>query len=48
MTNIQDLHQQWLCDPEYRDEFDRLSHEFAVVQAETAARLRAESTQTEE
>ena len=48
MAKIQDLHKQWLCNPEYRDEFDRLGNEFEVVQAETVARLCVESTQAEE
>lgn len=47
MTKIQDLHKQWLSDPEYREEFDRLGEEFAVAQALSEARVSAGLTQSE-
>ena len=47
MTRIRDLHTQWLKDPEYRAEYERLAPEFGLTQTLIEARLRAGLTQAE-
>ena len=47
MTNISDLHQQWLNDPEYQAAYEAQRSEFEVASAIIAARTSANLTQQE-
>ncbi len=47
MSNVADLHEKWLKDPEYRAAYDRLGTEFEVARALIEARGRAGLTQSE-
>jgi ribosome-binding protein aMBF1 (putative translation factor) len=47
MTRIRELHEQWMDDPEYRAEYERLAPEFELAQALIEARTRAGLTQEE-
>jgi ribosome-binding protein aMBF1 (putative translation factor) len=47
MTNISDLHQQWLNDPEYLAAYEAQRSEFEVASAIIAARTSANLTQQE-
>ena len=47
MSNVADLHEKWLKDPEYRAAYDRLDTEFEVARALIEARGRAGLTQSE-
>ena len=47
MTKISDLHQKWLSDPDYREEYDALEEEFSLAANLIQARTRAGLTQTE-
>jgi ribosome-binding protein aMBF1 (putative translation factor) len=44
---VDDLHKDWMKDPEYRREYEALGEEFALVAALIAARTRAGLTQEE-
>ena len=45
MTNIRDLHAEWMKDPGYRAEYDALEGEFALASALIRARADAGLTQ---
>jgi ribosome-binding protein aMBF1 (putative translation factor) len=45
MTLTSELHEKWLRDPEYRQEFEALEPEFALVREVIGARVRAGLTQ---
>lgn len=45
MTNMRDLHEKWMKNPEYRKEYDALEEEFGVIQALIEARVSAGLTQ---
>jgi transcriptional regulator with XRE-family HTH domain len=45
MTNMRDLHEKWMKDPEYRREYEALEEEFTLMQALIAARVNAGLTQ---
>ena len=47
MTRIEDLHQEWMADPAYREAYDAMEDEFALAQAMIDARARAGLTQSE-
>ena len=47
MTQITDLHQQWLKTPAYQEAYAALETEFALASAVIAARTRAGLTQAE-
>jgi transcriptional regulator with XRE-family HTH domain len=47
MSKIRDLHAEWMKDPEYREEYDALEEEFALVHAMIEARAKAGLTQEE-
>jgi transcriptional regulator with XRE-family HTH domain len=47
MTRIRHLHEQWMTNPEYRAEYERLGPEFELAQALIEARTRAGLTQEE-
>ena len=47
MTKVRDLHAEWMTDPEYRIEYERLGPEFALAQALIEARTQAGLTQEE-
>jgi hypothetical protein len=47
MTRLRDLHQRWLKDPEYREEYERLGPEFELARALIEARSRAGLTQAQ-
>ncbi|MDD5580052.1 MAG: helix-turn-helix transcriptional regulator [Methylobacter sp.] len=47
MTKINDLHNHWLHDPDYRAAYDSLEDEFALAAALIEARSRAGLTQGE-
>ena len=47
MSNVADLHEKWLKDPEYRAAYDSLGPEFEVARAPIGARSRAGLTQSE-
>ena len=42
---VDDLHKNWLKDPEYRREYEKLGEEFSLVTALIEARTRAGLTQ---
>jgi transcriptional regulator with XRE-family HTH domain len=47
MTRVRDLHEQWSNDPEYMEEYERLSTEFELAKAIIEARTKAGLTQEE-
>lgn len=47
MTRLRDLHEKWLKEPEYREEFERLGPEFELARALIEARAAAGLTQAE-
>ncbi len=47
MTRIRELHEQWMTNPEYRGEYERLGPEFELAQALIEARTSAGLTQEE-
>ena len=47
MTRLRELHNRWLENAEYRDEFERLDPEFQLARAVIAARTRAGLTQVQ-
>ena len=47
MTKINDLHAQWMHDPEYRAAYDALEDEFMLAATLIEARVRAGLTQGE-
>jgi ribosome-binding protein aMBF1 (putative translation factor) len=47
MTKIRDLHQKWLKDPDYREEYEALEEEFALAAEVAKARNRAGLSQAE-
>ena len=47
MTKINDLHAQWMHDPEYRAAYDALDDEFMLAATLIEARVRAGLTQGE-
>ena len=47
MTKINDLHAQWMNDPEYRAAYDALEDEFMLAATLIEARVRAGLTQGE-
>jgi ribosome-binding protein aMBF1 (putative translation factor) len=46
-TSLDDLHQRWLDDPEYKDAYDALEEEFSLAAALIEARTRAGLSQEE-
>lgn len=47
MTKLKDLHDKWMSDPAYADEYTALEEEFSLAQAIAQARLMAGLTQEE-
>jgi ribosome-binding protein aMBF1 (putative translation factor) len=47
MTRLRELHERWLQDPEYRQEYERLGPEFELARALIEARARAGLTQAQ-
>lgn len=47
MTRVKDLHEQWINDPEYREEYDKLSTEFELAKSIIETRTNAGLTQEE-
>jgi transcriptional regulator with XRE-family HTH domain len=47
MTRIHKLHEQWMTDPEYRAEYERLAPEFELAQSLIETRTQAGLTQEE-
>lgn len=47
MTRIRELHEQWMTNPEYQAEYERLAPEFELAQALIEARTKAGLTQEE-
>ena len=47
MTRMRELHEQWMTNPEYRAEYERLGPEFELAQALIEARTSAGLTQEE-
>jgi transcriptional regulator with XRE-family HTH domain len=47
MTRVRDLHAEWMKDPEYQAEYERLGLEFALAHALIEARTKAGLTQEE-
>ena len=45
MTLVSELHEKWLGDPEYREAYDELEPEYALVREVIGARVRAGLTQ---
>ncbi len=45
MTKLDDLHEQWMKEPDYRQAYDALEDEFALAGALIKARAAAEMTQ---
>ena len=46
-TSLDDLHQRWLDDPEYKDAYDALEEEWSLATALIEARTRAGLSQEE-
>ena len=46
-TSLDDLHERWLDDPEYKDAYDALEEEFSLAAALIEARTRAGLSQEE-
>ena len=47
MTKVSELHEKWLSDPAYRQEYEALEEEFSLAQCLIEARTRAGLTQAE-
>ncbi len=47
MSKVSDLHQEWMKEPEYRQEFEVLEEEFRLADAIIGARVKAGLTQGE-
>ncbi len=47
MTKIDQLHQQWLKEPEYKTAYEEMAKEFEIASAIIAARTQAGLTQEE-
>ena len=47
MTKVNDLHEKWCADADYREAFDRLGPEFELSRYLIEARTRARLTQAE-
>ncbi len=47
MTDVDELHAEWMRDPEYREACERLAPEFEIVGALVKARAHAGLTQAE-
>ena len=47
MTKVNDLHEKWSADADYREAFDRLGPEFELSRCLIEARTRARLTQAE-
>ena len=47
MSRLRDLHEKWLDEPAYREEYERLGPEFELVRALIEARAGAGLTQAE-
>ena len=47
MTKIDQLHQQWLKEPEYKTAYEEMAQEFEIASAIIAARTQAGLTQEE-
>jgi ribosome-binding protein aMBF1 (putative translation factor) len=47
MTNVSELHEKWLSDPGYREEYEALEEEFSLAGNLIEARTRACLTQAE-
>jgi ribosome-binding protein aMBF1 (putative translation factor) len=47
VSRLRDLHEKWLEEPEYREEYERLGPEFELARALIAARMAAGLTQAE-
>jgi len=47
MTKLRKLHEGWLQDPEYRQQYERLGPEFEMARALIGARARAGLTQAQ-
>lgn len=47
MSRLRDLHEKWLNEPEYREEYERLGPEFELARALIGARAAAGLTQAE-
>jgi ribosome-binding protein aMBF1 (putative translation factor) len=45
MTQVRDLHEQWMQDPAYRNVYEQLEPEFALARALIEARTKAGLTQ---
>ncbi len=45
MTEVRDLHEQWMQDPAYHDAYEQLEPEFALARAMIEARTNAGLTQ---
>jgi ribosome-binding protein aMBF1 (putative translation factor) len=45
MTQVRDLHEQWMQDPAYRDAYEQLEPEFALARVLIEARTKAGLTQ---
>ena len=46
-TRVDDLHNQWMKDPDYRREYEALDEEFSLTAAMIEARSRAGMTQAQ-
>jgi len=47
MTRLRDLHEKWLSEPGYREEYERLAPEFGLARALVEARAASGLTQAE-
>lgn len=47
MTEVRQLHQKWMNEPEYREAYEQLGAEFELAQALIEARTQAGLTQAE-
>jgi ribosome-binding protein aMBF1 (putative translation factor) len=47
VSRLRDLHEKWLAEPEYREEYERLGPEFELSRALIEARMAAGLTQAE-
>lgn len=47
MTKVNDLHEKWLNDPDYKADFDAIAEEFRIASAIIEARNLAGLTQSE-
>ena len=47
MTNVAELHEKWMREPEYREAYDRLGPEFAFYRCLIEARTRAKLADAE-